>query len=336
MILHPGIIALLLTAVLVLGMVLVGAYAGAIVLARWDLDSSSEGQLALERKTYLLSTLMGHALALEILSALVLLYTLDDIHPVFVGAMCATGTLNANPVGWWALGVKILALFCCAIWIALNRIDQRAEDYPLTRLKYGLLLLLAPLLALETWLVFRFFLGLDPNVITSCCGALFSGSGAGVAAEVAGLPALPLMLAFFGGAALYLTAGVLALRLAQPWLRYLVAALALAMLGIALASVIAFISPYHYELPTHHCPFDLLQADYRYIGYPMYLALFGAVFYGLLVGIAEPLRRIPSIQGPIAAAQPRWTLLSMLLLALFITIAAWPMVFSDFTLQGYY
>jgi hypothetical protein len=335
MILHPGILGLLLTAVLVLGMALIGAYAGAVVLARWDLDSSAEGQLALERKTYLLSTLMGHALALEVVSMLVFLYTLDDIHPIFAGAMCATGTLNANPVGWWALAVKLVALFCCALWIALNRIDQRAEDYPLTRLKYGLLLLLAPLLAWETWLLLRFFTGLDPHVITSCCGASFSGSGAGIAAEVAGLPVLPLMVAFFGGVLLYLGLGVLVLRRAAPRLSYALAALAAAMLGIALASVIAFISSYHYQLPTHHCPFCLLQPDYRYVGYPMYLALFGAVFYGLMVGIAEPLKRIPSIQGTVAAAQPRWTRLSMLLLALFVAIAVWPMLVSDFTLGGY-
>jgi len=100
MILHPGIIALLVTTVLVLGMALYGTYTGAIVLARWDLDRSFEEQLTLERKTYLRATLMGHALALEVLSALVFLYTLDDIHDIFVGAMCATGTLNANPVGW--------------------------------------------------------------------------------------------------------------------------------------------------------------------------------------------------------------------------------------------
>jgi len=336
MILHPGILGLLITAVLVLGLVLYGAYLGAIVLVRWDLDSSSEEQLALERKTYLLSTLMGHAMALEILSALIFLYTLEDIHAIFVGAMCATGTLNANPVGWWVLGAKILGLLFCAVWIVLNRIDQRAEDYPLTRLKYGLLLLLAPLLALETWLLFRFFLGLDPSVITSCCGTLFSGSGAGVGAEIAGLPAFPLMIAFFGGTAVYLAAGTLNLRQARPRLRYLLAGLSLSMLGISLASIIAFISSYHYELPTHHCPFCILQADYRYIGYPMYLTLFAATFYGLMVGIAEPLRRVASVEGVIAAAQPRWTRLSMLLFGLFVVIAAWPMVFSDFTLEGYY
>lgn len=336
MILHPGILALLLGALLVSGMVLYGAAIGAVVLARWDLGSSSEGQLALERKTYLLSTLMSHALALEILSALVFFYTLEDIHPLFVGAMCAIGTLNASPVGWWALALKVAALFACAVWLTLNRIDQRAEDYPLTRLKYGLLLVLAPLLALETWLLFRFVLGLDPSVITSCCGALFSGTGVGVGADLAGLPARPLMIAFFGGAALYLALGVLGLRRARPRQRYFLAVLAVAMLGISLASIIAFISPYYYELPTHHCPFCILQADYHYIGYPMYLSLFGATFYGLMVGIAEPLRRVPSIARPIAAAQPRWTRLSMLLLGLFVVIAAWPMVFTDFTLEGHY
>lgn len=336
MILHPGIIALLGAALLVLGMAVYGAWTGAIVLWYWDRGSSSERQLALERKTYLLSTLMAYALAVEILSTLLFIYTLDDIHTLFVGAMCATGSMNANPVGWWALLVKIVTLFFCAAWIVINRIDQRAEDYPLTRTKYGLLLLLAPLLALETWLQFRYFLGLDPSVITSCCGTLFSGAGAGVAADISGLPAFPLMLALSGSTGLYITLGVLTLWLDKTFLNYFMAAMAVALCGVALASVIAFVSPYYYELPTHHCPFDILQANYYYIGYPLYGCLFGATFYGLMVGVSQPLRKIASVDAQIAMAQHRWTRHSLVLISLFIVIAVWPMMFSDFTLEGYY
>lgn len=313
-----------------------GAWSGVIILWFWDRTSSSEQQLALERKTYLLSTLMGYVLAVEVLSTLLFIYTLDDIHSLFVGAMCATGSLNANPVGWWALLVKIVTLFFCAAWIVVNRIDQRAEDYPLTRTKYGLLLILAPLLALEAWLQLRYFAGLDPSVITSCCGALFSGAGVGVAADISGLPAFPLMAALFGGSGLYIVVGALTLWQDKAFLRYIMAAMAVALCGVALASVIAFVSPYYYELPTHHCPFDMLQADYDYIGYPLYICLFGATFYGLMVGATQPMRRATSVDAQIAAAQHRWTRRSLVLISLFIVIAVWPMLFSDFTLEGYY
>jgi hypothetical protein len=149
--------------------------------------------------------------------------------------------------------MKLAALLACAVWTALNRIDQRAEYYPLTRLKYALLLVLTPLLALETWFLFRFLLGLAPSVITSFCGAVFNGTGIGDGAEIAGLPAFPTMIALFGGTALYLATGLAALRLARPWPRLLRVPLALAMLATALA----FIFPYYYEFPTHHCPTEL-------------------------------------------------------------------------------
>ncbi|KJU86192.1 hypothetical protein MBAV_001614, partial [Candidatus Magnetobacterium bavaricum] len=65
------------------------------LLRRWDINSSSEAQLHLERRTYLISTLMSYVMLYEVLSMFLYIYTLDSIHMVFVGAMCATGSLNA-------------------------------------------------------------------------------------------------------------------------------------------------------------------------------------------------------------------------------------------------
>jgi len=301
-------------------------------MARWDSASSSEGQLLLERKTYLVSTLLGYAFGFQILSAFLFIYTVDDIHPLFVGAMCATGSLNANPVGWAALGLKVLLFFGGGLWLAINRLDQRTELSPLVRLKYAGLLGLIPLAALDMYLQLRYFLGLRPEIITSCCGSLFSDGESGVAAELAGLPIRPMMWAF------YLCAGVLAATTAlclarrEGWLRYLHAAASLTFFGVALASVISFISLYIYETPTHHCPFDILQAQFRYVGYPLYACLFGGTLFGLLPGLFQPLARRSGLPAEIRRGEQTWLRLGALLHLVFLALASGPAMFGNLIL----
>ena len=147
MILHPGILALIVGSSIVLAMMVYASVIGVRILAKWDFESSSEEQLTLERKTYLVSTLASYALGFEIVSGVLFLFTVDDLHELFVGAMCATGSLNANPIGWGALVVKLLILFLSPIWIAFNHFDQTAGDYPIIKPKYLGLLLLVPLIA---------------------------------------------------------------------------------------------------------------------------------------------------------------------------------------------
>ncbi len=44
----------------------------------------------------------------------------------------------------------------------------------------------------------------------------------------------------------------------------------------AIAGIISFVSLYVYEHPHHHCPFCLLKAEYGYQGYWLYIPLFVA------------------------------------------------------------
>ena len=215
MILHPGVLALLIGTTIVLVMMLYAGWVGLRVLLRWDFSSSDEGQLELERKTYLVSTIASYALGFQIISGLLFLFTVDDIHELFVGAMCATGSLNANPVGWSVLLIKLLVVLLSPLWIAFNHFDQTAGDYPIIRAKYVGLLLLIPLVAADFVLQLTYFVGLDPQVITSCCGALFTESGSGVAAEIAGLPVTPMIWVFYTSAAAFVVFGV-ACMLSSP------------------------------------------------------------------------------------------------------------------------
>lgn len=335
MILNPGILALLLGGGIALALLLYATRLGWQILRYWDGRSCSEQQLLLERRGILVSSLVNYAFAFQLLSTLLFVYTLEDIHPLFIGAMCATGSLNANPIGWTVLGMKLLLFFFAALWIVANRLDLDCEETPLLRAKYLALLFLTPLVALEQWLQFRYFSGLKPEIITSCCGSLFSLGQERVASQLAGLPPAPSMLAFFLSSAVFLLLLMLCLCSRQAVFRYLLSGSALVLLLVSLVAVIAFISCYIYQMPTHHCPFDMLQKNYAYIGYPLYLGLFGASLFGLLPGLCQPLKRIPSLCSAIEKRERRWLLSAFFAIVIFLLIAVWPILFRPFMLLGY-
>lgn len=223
MILHPAVLSLLIGSLIVALMVSVCSILGVTIISQWNLESSAARQLILERRTYLISTIMNYVLGFEVLSGFLFIYTVDDIHTIFIGAMCATGSLNANPVGWYLLYTKIAVFFLAAGWIAVNYIDQQAEDYPLVKFKYKAILVLAPLLLLDAVLTYLYFIQLKPNVITSCCGALFSDASVGVAASLSSLPVLPMMVGFYTVVFLFLAISILWLKFQKAFLSYLLA-----------------------------------------------------------------------------------------------------------------
>jgi hypothetical protein len=335
-ILHPGILSLITGSVIVTSMILYASVLGIRILRRWDINSSAQEQLSLERKTYLVSTIMNYILGFEILSAFLFIYTTDEIHELFIGAMCATGSLNANPVGWKVLYIKIADFFLSALWIAFNTIDQKAEDYPLTRTKYKILLLISPVIVIDAYLTVRYFTGLEPSVITSCCGALFSEGDGTIASSLSSIPVKAMMIIFYLTAGIYLINAILTLRYEKPLFRYSLSVLSLVLFLISISSIISFISLYFYQIPTHHCPFDLLQKEYNYIGYPLYFTLFCGVFFGLITGVFELFSNRGSLAEIIRDAQRRWTLTSIVLILIFTILASWPVLFSDFTMREYF
>ena len=332
MILQPGILALIGGSSFLLFMTFVAVIHGVTILGKWDFSSSSAEQISLERKTYLISTIMNYVLGFQIVAAFLFVFTVDDIHRMFVGAMCATGSLNANPVGWYALCSKIALFFLSGIWITLNYVDGKAEDYPLVRPKYVLLIFLFPLFALDLYLLVRYFIGLEPVVIPSCCGSLFGDSGDRVASALASFPVIPMMVVFYGGTALFFLISGLCLYSKKGVLRYALSGVSAGLLFVSIASVISFISVYHYELPTHHCPFDILQAGYHFVGYPLYVGMFGGTFFGILPGCFQGLKRIGSLHATICALEKTWVRMSIGFQLVFVFVSSYPVLTGEFTL----
>ncbi len=65
MLFHPAIIALLTTSILTSLMLLYSGYYGYHIIRQWDLSSGSELQLSLERRTYLISTILTYLFVLS-------------------------------------------------------------------------------------------------------------------------------------------------------------------------------------------------------------------------------------------------------------------------------
>lgn len=327
MILHPGVIALVLGSAITLLMLFYAAITAIVILRSWDYQSSSAYQLALERKTYLVSTLVSYALGFQIVAFILFIYTVDDIHSLFVGAMCATGSLNANPVGWYALLSKSVLFFLSGFWLALNYIDQRLEQSPLVRLKYLLLCGVVPCIIVDCMLQLAYFLGLEPEIITSCCGSLFGG-GATTTSTLSSLPVYPAIVGFYSFCSLFLLVLLLNLIYNSSLLRMFLAFLSAGFLVSSLIAIISFVSIYIYELPTHHCPFDILQKEYNFIGYPLYLTLFSSVYFGMLPGLLQPLKGIFKLQNAPVGLERSWVKWSLCNAVLFLVLVTSVIVFS--------
>lgn len=335
MILNPGIIALLGGSGVTLILLFIAAALSLKILLKWDMTSSSEGQLTLERRTYLISTLVQYSLLFEVFSTLLFIYTADDIHTLLVGAMCATGSLNANPYGFPALYAKIATMFLSASWIALNHLDNKAEDYPLTRKKYSLLLFIIPFVSAGYFLQIKYFVQLDPNVITSCCGVLFSEGGSNLGSSLASLPVRQTEISFYLTFLLMVVSGIAVIKTGRMPYTIFLSVVSIFFFVVSIAAIISFISLYFYQIPTHHCPFDILQREYYYIGYPLYASLFTGAFFGMMTGMIEPFKKVPSLSSVIPGMQKKWALIAISAAAIFVLITLVPMVFSSFKLEGY-
>ena len=339
MLFQPAIMALLLVS-LVSSVMAVATLPFAVrVLRRWDLASGSETQLAMERRTYLASTVVKLVLVAELAALLLFVFNADRMAAMFTGAMCAVGTLNVNGYGFPALYLKITVFFLAAVWLALDHVDGRGYDYPLVRVKYAALLGFAPVMLAASAVQLAYFLGLRADVITSCCSTLFSGGGVTVGKNaLASLPhdvALPLLAVIV--AATFVT-GVHVLRWGHGGSGY--AALSGATFLVAIAAVVSTVSVYVYELPHHHCPFCLLKSEYGHVGYALYVPLFAATAFGFAAGITGQARVWPSLAAEAPTICRRFTRWSMAGYLAFVGVSAWLIershlvLFESFTWRG--
>jgi hypothetical protein len=331
MILHPSVIALIAGSAMISSMLVYSSWHGVRIMRKWDLRSGSELQLDLEKRTYLISTIMAYAFGFQLISLFLFIYTADSLCTMFVGAMCAAGTLNVNAYGYPVFVLKVVNFLVAGLWLVMNHADNSAFDYPLIRTKYAFLLVIAPFILAEAVLQYLYFQGLEADLITSCCGSLFSSEGKDITSQVFSLPPSPMKISFYSGMAVAMSMGVYFFLRGKG--SFLFALSSLAAFIISSLSLVTFISLYIYELPTHFCPFCVLKKEYGYIGYVLYVTLFGGAVTGTGTGMLGFFRNIPSLSEVVPVIQRRLATATVILYMVFTAISTYKIVFTSFRLE---
>jgi hypothetical protein len=243
------------------------------LLRRWNFDAFTSEQFTLENRSYLVMTIIFFVMMLKMLLLPYFIYTIDTLSDLIPGAMCGAGVIKANRYGNPLLTLKIVVLFLSGLWLSLNAIDLKAKNYPYVRVKSWFFGVIFLLLSAEYLLDLLYFTHIETTNPVSCCSVIFGQSGG-----ANGLPLgldIPKLLILF-----YLLFALTVLTIMTGFTAVSMFA-SLLFLIVSYYAVVYFFGTYIYELPTHQCPFCMLQDHYYYAGYLIWGSLLLGVFYAL-------------------------------------------------------
>ncbi|OQX50093.1 MAG: hypothetical protein B5M46_01835 [Epsilonproteobacteria bacterium 4484_20] len=275
------------------------------LLRRWNFDAFTSEQFRLENRSYLVMTIIFFVMMLKMLLLPYFIYTIDTLSDLIPGAMCGAGVIKANGYGNPLLTLKIVVLFLSGLWLSLNAIDLKAKNYPYARLKSWLFIVIFLLLSAEYMLDLLYFTHIETTNPVSCCSVIFGQSG-GANGLPLGLDIPKLLLLF------YLLFALTVLTIIGGFTSVSIFS-SLLFLVVSYYAVVYFFGTYIYELPTHQCPFCMLQDHYYYVGYLIWGSLLLGTFYALDSAVMQLFFKRPS---------ERLKRISLLFLSLFVLLCS--------------
>ena len=256
------------------------------LLKRWNFDSFTTEQFTLENRSYLVMTIIFFAMLLKVILLPYFVYTIDNLSNLIPGAMCGAGVIKANEYGNPLLSLKIIILFASGLWLSMNSIDLKAKSYPYLKLKSWFFILIFFLLSGEFILDILYFTHIETTNPVSCCSVIFGQTG-GANGLPLGLDIPKLLILFY-----LLFALVVLTTLSELAVMSIIASILFGV--IAYYSVVYFFGTYIYELPTHLCPFCMLQDHYFYVGYLLWGLLLLGVFLTIDAAIMQSFFKQPA------------------------------------------
>ena len=243
------------------------------IIKNWDFTKTTNKQYKLEKTSYLVILIISFTLIVKIFLFPYFAYSLDNLSNIVPGAMCAAGIVGANEFGQINLFIKIIILFFIGIWLIINSLDLKEKTYPYTKKKYLLYVFIFILSILELLLDFSFLNNISLKEPVMCCSVIFGVNNTETKIPF-DLSITTLLIVFY---LLYL----LIVFLNIQKLSFLNLITNFMFLYIGYYAVTYFFSTYIYQLPTHQCPFCMLQKEYFFIGYFIWGSLFLGTFFGI-------------------------------------------------------
>lgn len=244
----------------------------------WNINATTQKQYNLEKHSFLASTIIKYILTFKILLFIFFIFTLDKISNVLTGAMCAAGVIDATAYGIYLLLFKLINIYLFGFWLVIHKFDIKTENLKFTKLKFGFFILIYFLFVSEILIELTMFSSIDVDKLVSCCGTIYSNSSDSYISSIFSLNSNILLILFYSTFLLLIIAYTIRNN-------YLYIIFNQVFLILSIITLITFFGTYIYELPTHFCPFCMLQGEYGYIGYFLYLSLFLGTFYGFVLGI---------------------------------------------------
>jgi len=238
------------------------------LLKRWNFDAFTTEQFNLENRSYLVMTIIFFVILLKVVLLPYFVYTIDNLSDLIPGAMCGAGVIKANAYGNPLLTLKIIILFLSGLWLSVNSVDLKEKNYPYLTLKSWFFIVIFLFLSAEFILDILYFTHIETSNPVTCCSVIFGQVG-GANGLPFGLDISKLLMLFY----LLFALTVLSI-VSQGLLLSIIASLLFGV--VAYYAVVYFFGTYIYQLPTHQCPFCMLQDHYYYVGYLVWgLLLFG-------------------------------------------------------------
>jgi hypothetical protein len=152
---------------------LTAALNGFYVGKKWDITSCADEQYRLEKKVYLIITILSLGFFLRFLMVPLWFWSLHSMIISIPGAMCLVGVHNvAAPLSYISSGFKLVLPALYGYWLTLNMLDRQVATQPFVKQKLMLLTPLGILVLAETILDISFFFSTPPRQV-SCCTSLF-------------------------------------------------------------------------------------------------------------------------------------------------------------------